>query len=78
MVMPQGVVSALRALRLMDARTGGYGRGCVSPPGLYCISGHMWLLQKLGDSPSKTRGQSLKNSGTVPGYACVFCERFPC
>jgi hypothetical protein len=24
MVMPQGVVSALRALRLMDERTGGY------------------------------------------------------
>jgi hypothetical protein len=29
------------------------GRGCVSPPGLYCISGHMWLLQPS----SLTRGR---------------------
>ena len=55
MVMPQGVVSALRALRLMDARTvvTTTGRGCVSPPGLYCISGHMWPLQPS----SLTRGR---------------------
>ena len=61
MVMPQGVVSALRALRLMDAGpvVTTTGKGCVSPPGLmnanlcgsfclYCISGHMWPLQPSG------------------------------
>ena len=32
MVMPQGVVSALRALRLMDALTGGYHRQRLCQP----------------------------------------------